>query len=90
MYYATAVPLGEAVPESIRAIRERLGLASTSSARSVKKLHSSGWLTLASESAGLKFYCLGPQAHPSAAVSSEAQPEGAMASAHHLPPPARD
>ncbi|MFD8637225.1 hypothetical protein [Streptomyces sp. NPDC059533] len=90
MYYATAVPVGEAVPESVRAIGERLGLASTSSARSVKKLLSAGWLTLAYEAAGMRFYRLGPQGHPASAEPSEGQPEASMASVHHLPLPARD
>ncbi|MFI5987375.1 MarR family transcriptional regulator [Streptomyces sp. NPDC051555] len=90
MYYATAVPAGEAVPQSVRAIGERLGLSSTASSRSVKKLVEARWLTVAYAAVGLKFYRLGPMARAAAAEPSDELSEGALASVHHLPIPERE
>lgn len=59
MYYATAVPIGEAVTKTTTDIGRELGLSTTSASRSIGRLAAAGWLELSHSAVGSRFYVLG-------------------------------
>ncbi|MFJ4880888.1 MarR family transcriptional regulator [Streptomyces sp. NPDC088745] len=83
-YFATAVPAGEAVPETVSAIGQKLGLSTTSSSRSIHRLVAGGWLELAYVAANIRFYRLGPTA-TGEAPSEPSEDRAELAVIHHLP-----